>query len=213
MHFLYIGKTGGSAMKVALEPFLINERYVINLYGHSITLRGVPKGEGVIFFLRDPITRFTSGFSSRKRKGQPRYNYPWNKNEKMAFEYFETPNDLGIALSSQDEEEKARAEKAMKSIGHVNSSYWDWFESEEYYLSRLADIFFVGFQESLTEDWEKFKFKLGLPDSAKLPENDIEAHRNPQYFARSLQDEAVENLKNWYQDDYKFIKLVNMYRN
>ncbi len=213
MHFLHISKTGGTAVKKTLQLFLISERYIIKSYGHNMTLRMVPKGEGVIFFLRDPITRFTSGFYSRKRKGQPRYNCPWSENEKIAFEYFETPNDLGLALSSQDEKERARAEKAMRGIGHVNTSYWDWFESEEYYLSRLADIFFVGFQESLTEDWGKLRLKLGLPDSVKLPENDIEAHRNPQHLDRSLQDEAVENLKSWYQDDYKFIRLVNMYRN
>jgi len=42
----------------------------------------------------------------------------------------------------------------MRSIFHVKDSYWKWFDNEQYYHSRLCDIFFIGFQENLSEDFD-----------------------------------------------------------
>ena len=58
VHFLHIGKTGGSAIKYALKSYSSNARYAIYIHNHNFILRDVPKGEGVVFFLRDPIERF-----------------------------------------------------------------------------------------------------------------------------------------------------------
>lgn len=207
VHFLHIGKTGGSAFKHALNKHSANNRYIIYLHPHDVKLRNIPEGESVIFFLRDPINRFVSGFFSRQRQGQPMHFSPWNSDEKNAFEYFDTPNQLAIALSSTDAEEKTRSQKAMKSIQHVRNSYWEWFESEEYLKSRLSDIFFIGFQEHLTEDFEILKSKLGLSESVELPNDNIQAHRNPTNLDKTLKYKAIENLKHWYKDDYKFISL------
>ena len=68
---------------------------------------------------------------------------------------------------------------AMRNIAHVRDSYWKWFESEEYFLSRLEDLFFIGFQEHLSADFEILKSKLRLPDSLLLPMDPIQAHANP----------------------------------
>ena len=207
MHFLHIGKTGGVAFKHALSKHPANNRYIVYLHPHSVKLRDIPEGESVIFFLRDPISRFLSGFFSRQRQGRPRFFSPWDSDEKNAFEYFDTPNQLAIALSSTDAEEKTRGQKAMKSIEHVKNSYWEWFESEEYLKSRLSDIFFIGFQERLTEDFEILKSKLGLSESAELPNDDIKAHKNPTNLDKTLEDKAIENLKHWYNGEYKLISL------
>jgi hypothetical protein len=203
VHFLHIGKTGGTAITYALSPYPETDRYVIFRHDHDAKLRDIPKGEGVFFFLRDPIDRFVSGFYSRQRQGQPRIFSPWSDDEKIAFEKFSTPNELAASLSSVDEEKRASAQKAMRSIGHVRNSFWQWFESDEYFRSRVSDIFFIGFQESLTNDFEILKSKLGLPDSVKLPDDDIKAHRNPVDLDKSLEDKAVENLRHWYRDDFK----------
>ena len=207
VHFLHIWKTGGTAVKHALKQDPANSRYVLYLHPHSVRLKDIPKGEGVIFFLRDPISRFVSGFYSRQRQGQPRYFSPWTPEEKIAFEYFSTPNQLAVALSSEDAEEKVRAQKAMKNIHHVKNSYWEWFESEEYLKSRLPDIFFAGFQEHLAEDFEILRSKLGLPECIKLPSEDIQAHRNPTNLNRTLGEEAIKKLKEWYKDDYNIINI------
>ena len=92
----------------------------------------------------------------------------------------------------------------MKSIEHVRDSYWKWFESEEYFLSRIDDIFFIGFQENLSQDFETLKLKLGLPQCVCLPTDDVLAHRTPAHLAKTLDDQAVENLRHWYVEDIKF---------
>jgi hypothetical protein len=127
--------------------------------------------------------------------------------EAIAFGRFATPNELANALSSKDDELKLAAEHAMKSIGHVRSSYWDWFENEEYFTSRRPDILFVGFQETLDRDIQRLKSKLGIAVDLRLPDGDVEAHRTPSNLDVRLDQEAVENLRRWYADEYKFVEL------
>lgn len=207
VHFLHIGKTGGSAVKYVLKQYVDASPYTLYLHPHAVRLRDVPKGDGFIFFLRDPVSRFISGFYSRQRQGQPRYFWPWTPEEKTAFERFGMPNELAEALSSPDDEERQAAQKAMNSIQHVRSLYWEWFEDEAYFLSRAGDIFFIGFQDRLAEDFGILMAKLGLPADAQLPQDDKHAHRNPTDIDRSLSDVAIANLKAWYQPDYRFMAL------
>lgn len=194
-------------MTYALTQYPVNSHYAICLHPHYSTLRDIPIGESVIFNIREPISRFVSGFYSRKRQGQPKGFWPWSKDEKKAFEYFSTPNQLAVALSSSSLEERDRAHEAMKSIMHVSSSYWDWFINERYFKSRLPDIFFIGFQEKLTEDFEFLKSKLEMSENAHLPNDDVLAHKTPKGWDKTLTDEAIDNLKKWYKDDFKFISL------
>lgn len=206
VHFLHLGKTGGSAVKYAIEncpnPHV---RYVLYLHPHETTLRNVPEQEKFFFFLRDPVSRFISGFYSRQRQGRPRYFMAWTPDEKLAFERFSSPNDLASALSSDDPQQKAHAEAAMRSILHVKDPYWSWFESEDYFASRLSDLFFVGFQEQLSSDFEILKSKLELADIA-LPQDEVHAHRNPADLDKSLDERAVTNLRGWYAADFRFVE-------
>lgn len=205
VHMLHIGKTGGTAVNSTLRAYLDSARFRIVFHKHHTKFRDIPRGERTVFFLRDPLKRFVSGFYSRQRQGQPMYFSPWNEGEKVAFEYFETPDQLARALSSSEEDEKTKALNAMNSILHVNTQYWDWFENPDYCKSRIHDIFFVGFQERLSEDFNNLKKKLGIPEGAALPTDDKKAHRNPSSLNTRLSDEAVNNLKAWYRSDYEFI--------
>ena len=38
---------------------------VVHLHRHAVRLRDVPVGEKFFFFVRDPVSRFVSGFHSR----------------------------------------------------------------------------------------------------------------------------------------------------
>jgi len=212
LHFLHVSKTGGTAIKHVLKAHRVTSVHAIVLHGHRFTLREMPKGDGAVFCLRSPTSRFVSGFYSRQRQGQPRYFGPWTPDEKIAFAQFQTPNHLALALSSADDAERLQAEKAMRSIEHVKSGYSKWFESEEYLLSRLADIFFIGFQETLAEDFETLKSKLGLPSSLKLPTDDITAHRNPDHVDKNLDAQAIKNLNRWYAEDFRFFALCQKIR-
>ena len=222
IHFLHIGKTGGSAVKYAIrsnlqianpikDAFKTNE-YLIILHGHSFKLRYVPRGEKTFFFLRDPIDRFVSAFYARKRQDRPLYNAPWNPGEKMAYCHFDTPNQLAIALSSDDESEIGMARDAMKNIKHIKHHYSRWFDSENYLLSRKSDILFIGFQKNLEQDFEIFKSKLNLSDNVKLPEDDFYSHKSLKGEDKTLEDKAIENLRDWYCDDYKFLNLCREIR-
>lgn len=212
VHLIHIGKTGGTALKHVLKHQSVTPRYRIVLHNHACTLRDVPVGDGVMFFLRDPVSRFVSGFYSRKRQGRPRYFYPWSEAEAAAFARFQTPNQLALALSSADAAVREAAVAAMGAIQHVRSSYWDWFENESYFLSRRDDILFVGFQESLTADFDKLKSLLGLPDSAILPGEEAAMHRNPEELDRRLDPQALANLTQWYRHDYAFVDLCRSFR-
>jgi hypothetical protein len=207
VHFLHIGKTGGTAVKYAVRHYATGSHYKLFLHPHGVTLKDVPQGDAVVFFLRDPISRFVSGFYSRQRQGRPRYFTQWSPEEQTAFEEFSTPEQLAAALDSTDPVKKGRAESAMRSIEHVRDSFWRWFESESYFRSRLSDVFFVGSQECLAEDFSILKSRLGLPDTAVLPDDDVIAHRNPGDLDRTLGDEAIASLERWYEDDYQFMQL------
>jgi hypothetical protein len=193
------------AVKFALRQFLTAGPYQIVLRKHTCKLQRVPPGEKVIFFLRDPVTRFVSGFYSRQRKGRPGMFFPWHPLEKQAFSHFSTPNQLALALTSGEWRQQRRARRAMRHIMHVNMPICWWFGSPQDFQARLSDIFFVGFQESLAEDFMRLRVMLDLPETAALPKDEIKAHKNPAHLDRTLEPQAEANLKEWYQDDYKFI--------
>ena len=169
----------------------------------------MPKGEKFFFFLRDPVSRFVSSFHSRRRWGRPRYFVPWSRQELDAFRRFSTPDRLASALSSANGEERAAAETAMRSIRHVADGYWKWFESEEHFLSRLDDLFFIGFQSSLSADFEILKSRLRLPKGLSLPHDRVRSHASPRNVDGTLQEPAVANLRVWYEEDSRFLALCD----
>jgi len=205
VHMLHIGKTGGTALKSALRNASPAHTRLV-LHKHSVSLAEIPVGELCFFVVRDPVTRFVSGFLSRQRQGRPRYDIPWNPAEEKAFATFATPNDLALALSSTDPARRSAAEAAMAGIRHVSDNYRHWLRSEAYLRQRRSDILFVGSQERLRED---VRLLSGLLDAMiVLPTDAVAAHRNPANVHRDLDATSVENLKNWYSADYVFLRLL-----
>jgi len=209
-HFLHVGKTGGTAIKYALGGCLDACTYHIILHPHSTTLMDVPVGEKFFFFLRDPLTRFISGFYSRQRRGQPRYNFPWSEGEAAAFGVFPTANLLAEALTDSDIRRRSAAEQAFGAIQHVRDVYATWFGDAQGFAARTADLLFVGFQERLDKDFEALKRVLGLPGSLRLPTDPVEAHRDPDPDSRvyELSPLARRNLEVWYAADLAFYTMM-----
>jgi hypothetical protein len=203
-HFLHIRKTGGTAIKQALRE-LAEGNAMVRLHPHKTRLRDIPEGEKVFFFLRDPLTRFVSGFNSRLRQGKPRYDSPWDEKEKIAFGHFSTANDLAEALFTGPLQKQA--EQAMTDIRHINQPYAYWLESIAYVSSRISDLVYVGFQETLAADFERLKEILGLPRHCILPADAVQAHKTPEGYETTLTDQAVQNLKKWCAEDYAYIAL------
>ena len=205
LHFLHIGKTGGTAIRHALQEHHSSGNYQLVMHSHPTTLRDVPAGEGVVFFLRDPVSRFVSGFWSRFRKGRPRYDVQWTENEERAFTQFETPLQLATALGSESDRQRHDAETAMSGINHVRFRYADWLVSIAELEKRKSDIFFIGFQESLVADFKKLVPRLGIDLSLELPGDKDAAHRTPSHLKQELSEEARENLMRWYAEDYELL--------
>jgi hypothetical protein len=206
LHVLHVGKTGGTALNHALLEHERASPYELVFRGHADTVADVPVGEQFMFLIRDPLSRFVSAFNSRLREGRPRYHYPWRDDERVAFANFKTPDQLGTALSSDDPARREQAEQAMRAIGHLNTYYSYWFGDEDAFRARLPDIFFIGFQERLDDDFELLKQKLALPLEVQLPRGEA-AHQSPAGFDARLGETAQVNLQRWYAGDLVFVQV------
>src|SRR3569833_371466 len=129
-HLIHIGKTGGTALRQALLPYVDAGAYTLFLHGHSMTLALLEPGEKTFFFQRDPISKFASAFCYRQREGRPHYHTPWRPYEAEAFAHFDNANDLANSLSAPDPVRRARAEYAMRNIHHVRDSVFRWLIDE-----------------------------------------------------------------------------------
>jgi len=200
VHFLHISKAGGTAIKHALTP--VAAQHGLVLHPHPTRLGDVPVGERVFYFVRDPLSRFVSAFYSRQREGRPKYVVPWSPEEAAAFGRFKTPNELANGLSSTSAAERKKAERAMRNIAHLDVGYWNWLIGPDYLLSRAEDIFFIGLQEYLGDDFAVVRSRLGIADSVLLPGDDTHAHRAPATLDRTLDAAAMRNLTAWYRADF-----------
>lgn len=213
IHFLHIGKTGGSNLKASLAEQALKGKYTIFLHNHGIRLNDIPRGEKVFFFLRNPLTRFVSGFYSRQRRGRPRYDYAWSELEEFAFGNFRTPNQLAEALTATNETIQNNAVMAMGGIQHVKSSFYDHFLSDSYFEERKDDILFIGYQESFESDVKRLETILELPKKLTLFTDDVNAHKNPEHLDKNLSETAINNLMKWYKKDISFFektKRINL---
>lgn len=204
LNFLHVGKTGGTAIKAALKEHTAEGRYRIKLRSHAVRLEHIPSGEKLMFVLRDPLSRFVSGFNSRLRRGRPRYNGEWTKLEERVFKVFSTPDALGLALADPEHPRHKLARNALKHMQHVDH-YADWFGTLEQFKTRLNDVIYIGFQDRLEEDFQNMQVLLKLKTPLELPEDPIESHRAPEDQSTELSPKSVEALSAWYKDDIAFV--------
>lgn len=209
VHLLHIGKTGGTSL-ISTFKDLSTSKFNFITHPHQFKFKDIPKGEKAVFFLRNPADRFVSGFYSRKRKGQPTYDVPWNAEEEIAFNAFDTPDSLASALSSTDSNLKETAVKAMQGIRHVNTYFSDWLVGIDYLEKRKKDIFYIGFQETFDGDLRRLYKKLTRLD---WNTSVAEEHINRTSVDKNLSDESIKNLARWYKNDialYQYCKTVSV---
>jgi hypothetical protein len=115
---LHIGKTGGSALKDGLHAYMErteDERFILHSHQHKLeSIWAADPRRPVFFAVRDPITRFASGFNSRLRHGRPRYNAAWTDSEAAAFSCFTSPSALEEALSDGERRDAAQLTKCPR---------------------------------------------------------------------------------------------------
>jgi Methyltransferase domain/Sulfotransferase family len=228
LHFIHIGKTGGTAIQHALLDAGLSARAhwdeeavakvpetpfgrIMLHKQHSFRLRDLPPDDYAFFCLRDPISRFLSGFYSRLRKGLPRYYIEWTDKERATFEAFPTPQALAYGLASDDEEERRLAMWAMRNVRHLGS-FKAYLGSRPQFRMKLRRIAYIARQETLATDWEQLKILLELPPEIELPSNAFVAHRRDPAEEEPLDERAVEILRNWYKRDYGLLGLCERVR-
>ena len=224
LHFIHIGKTGGTAIKRGLQSsksaywrdedaHKVRETPYgrIQLHRHRFRMRHVPPGDYVFFCVRDPIDRFVSAFYSRLNKGQPRYYVEWTDAERRAFEAFPTPQQLALALASEDREQRALASWALRNIRQMRSMI-RFVGTPPQLRPRLRQVVYIGRQETLATDWEQLKSLLQLPPDAKLPTARRRAHRRDPSLDATLDPDATAALRRWYQNDYVLLGYCDAVR-
>lgn len=217
LHFLHVAKTGGTAIKRALRRAGLPE----TPYGpirlpdpgapHKLRMGDVPPDDYMFFCVRDPITRFLSGFYSRLNKGQPRYHSEWTEAERIAFEAFPTPQRLAVALASRDDGERELAESAMQGIRHLRFMQRA-IGAPAQLEARLDHVVYIGRQETLDADWQQIRSLLRLPERARLPQGPVRAHRRDPSLDTSLDEAALQALRDWYAGDYELLAFCDEVR-
>jgi hypothetical protein len=220
VHLLHVSKAGGTSLRTAIlqaqelagGELLSPWGPVWTHRGHSFGLQDVPRDDKAIFALRDPITRFVSGFFSRQRKGAPRYFREWSDEERQAFAWFSTPEELADALADSDREARRRAEFAMDSIRQLKRPLTKWTGSPRYLRKHLDQVLYIARQETLDEDWERLKELLEVPRSIMLPQDDTAAHRTSYPREVVISRRGQDALRDWYAPDFEVLEIAEEMR-
>jgi len=207
--FIHIGKTGGSAIKVAIRRhFELTGQKNVSTLGHGARLEEILENKiklKLCFVVRDPVSRFVSAFNSRLRGG--RYGVgQWTPREEKLFMRFATPNDLAEALSSSDGTLRIKAGKAMGAIGHLRRDLVYHLGSVEILEAAKDQIAFIGDQRSLDDDFARFKQIVGLRSDIELPKDQTDAHRAPETMSKNLSQSGTQNIQKHYRRDYPILE-------
>jgi hypothetical protein len=219
VHFIHVSKAGGSVMRYAIrEARKENGGHLDSQWGpiwghnHKFRMADLDSGDMAVFPLRDPVTRFLSGFYSRLREGAPRYYIRHTKAERQAFDWFPTPQELADALAERRGTKRWRAKFAMQSVGHLKRHQTFWTGKPSYLQKNLDQVLYIARQETLNDDWVKIKELLGLPADLALSTDDTVAHRTEYVGDRTLSEKGTEAVQAWYDDDYKLLAIADEVR-
>lgn len=199
VHYLHISKTGGTSIIHHLTELNQNNNnpYEFCFYNHQVLLRHLPKDQQYFFSVRDPISRFVSGFYSTKNQNK---GIPWTSDEKIAFDFFSDANDLAENLFVTSAV-GSRAHDAMLAIKHVAGFQCSWLDPQRQ-LETHPPVH-VLFQETLESDFNALLSKLALDPISLTVKNNAVDQSN-----LSLSQTAIDKLKIWYQRDFAVINRL-----
>ncbi|MBL0371215.1 sulfotransferase family 2 domain-containing protein [Rhizobium sp. KVB221] len=204
--FLHIRKTAGSAFREVLQQHnRLSSENRIRYLSHAQTLQKIAEADttaNLIFIVRDPVSRFVSGFNSRLRKGK-RGDKSWRMREERAFSHFSTPNQLAEALSSWNPWRRMMAKEAMKGIPHLKKHLTDYVGPIPLLEREKHRIFFIASQTHLNDDFEVLRKILGIDEAIALPTDPQVAHRAPDTVERTLSAKGEANIRHHYRKDFE----------
>lgn len=207
VYFLHIGKAAGSQVKQMMAQVnSAQDRVVMKALSHDVSLIDLPEPSDYFFSIRDPISRFRSGFYSRKRRGRPLNDIEWSPHEERAFAEFEHAADLAEALFA-DGERGMRAVAAMKSIRHTAQDQVDWFALAGDIFSTRPPVWALR-QEHLATDMKVLLERLELDVAPEARRDAKGAHANDYSGIPEISERGKENLRSWYAQDFAFYEAV-----
>ncbi len=216
VHFLHIRKNAGTSIANSLikknqfrlfNNVVIQNKVAFLLHNHGFTLLSVKEDEFCFFVIREPVSRYISGFNSRLRKGAPTNYNEWSKLEEKYFSIYTTAEELASDLSSNDIGLKQQAQQAIQSIGHINTFQLDWVVDLNYLRKRRKSILFVARQKFLDHDLNLGFQQLGL--KWENANNEVESHAAPANQNKQLSDDSKEIIRNWYSKDYDLMNELS----
>ncbi|HKL69567.1 sulfotransferase family 2 domain-containing protein [Salibaculum sp.] len=208
IHFLHIGKNAGTQIKRISE--VISEgspnRPIVS-HTHDFFLKHLPPKAKYFFSLRDPVSRFKSGFYSQKNHGRPAFNVPWSSDEEITFQEFEHANDLAESLFVEGDL-GMKAWAAINSIRHTAQHQSDWFYLRGNFLQLTPPVWIIR-QENFDEDLEIFLARAGydIPlEDLVAPPQSTASNRNDYSDIPPISDKGKENLRRWYAQDFELYR-------
>ncbi|WP_424931181.1 hypothetical protein [Amaricoccus macauensis] len=206
--FLHIGKCAGT--QIVHLAAQIEEQTGVRIvkHAHRVDLSRIRPDQPYFFPIRDPISRFRSGFYSRKRKGQPRVLSEWSPAEARAFADFEHANDLAESLFEPGER-GGKALMAVQSISHTAMQQVDWFTRNGYMFLNRPPLWIIR-QEHFATDMDRFLARAGLGVTMAdlcTAEDRAAAHATDYSEIPPLSETARAKLALWYARDIEFYRV------
>jgi len=219
LQFLHVGKAAGNSIKFAFDKAGNSpdsppppaeagandgRRRLIRAWGHKYKLDYFAPEAAYVVNLREPVSRFFSGFYSRKRMGRPKKDVPHSFFEAIAFRAFPHANELAEALSDRSFLKRLKAVFAMTTITHVGDPLTSWFS-----LARVQSRppVAVLVTERLEPSMQALARKLGQPDF-EMPADKVESHANTYSDTPPLSETARQNLAQWYAEDDRIYRYL-----
>lgn len=211
---VHIGKTGGTNVKKSLGRQRLRG---LRATAHGQQVFGRSPDAKYIFFVRDPVARYASGWLSRQREGAPLYRVPWSQGEQAAFAQFLTPDAMATALTDPDSARRAAAEGGFHAIHHVSrglAASLGCLHGVQQLAQHLAQVLYVGRTEHLEHDYGAMLAKLrqeGVLLDAPLPLVGGEyEHPTPdaQQTLAQLSAQGERNIRDYYAADYAVLRFL-----
>ncbi len=208
---LHVGKTGGSYLRSVLRHNRKNWSRPLQLLRHSATMMNTLDSFGdtrqIAFTFRDPTARFVSAFYSRQRQGRPTYQFQWSAEEAAAYLWFETAEELALALNSPQQRRRSAALFAFDAIEHLRTNMTTCFESARaLQLSHRSIVACVDLPD-LTQHLPDVLSRLGLETFDMPPKPKFHAAPEP---LPPLSPEAEAALHDHWAQEYEIYEAARV---
>jgi len=178
VYVIHINKTAGTSLVSSIRNLGWKaKKFFIVPLPHNVGIMDVPHHQKIAFFVRNPLTRFASGFEHVKHRGRPAYDYVLTDNEEYVFKHFQSFQELVEATNSPEGRLNELSVFAWSSVVHLRLNYRHYFGDIDYLRRQLDRIVFVGEQEDFAEDWKRFFKKFYGKEVPVEEKNVLAKHR------------------------------------